>query len=271
MSTISTRFETVAHVAAPSAPQSVSAELSEKLHDLYALSQRSNYVFGSPLGPFYRKAHPLHLPRFVYFGPHTHDESLRLAFYSGFDRTDLRGSFALLHLIERLAINPDIGQGLNLSFFPLVDAAGVFQEETSRDLARANWQNSAEPEVDLLQKDARARGYHGFIRIESSASTDEISVSLRGPAADAITAPGVELISSDDFEPLSVRWEAEAAGENASHGPLTLSDDLPFRAFELTLRIPATWSAALSREAVSSILRRFILRYRTLQAYSHYL
>ncbi|MGC4074392.1 MAG: hypothetical protein QM760_18150 [Nibricoccus sp.] len=268
MSTISTRFETVAHVAA-AAPQSISTELSEKLHDLYALSQRSNYVFGSPLGPFYHKAQHLNLPRFVYFGPYTHDESLRLAFYAGFDHQDLRGTFALLHLVERLAINPDIGQGLNLSFFPLIDSAGLFHGETGRDLARENWVHSSAPEVNLLQKDARARGYHGFVRVLTNTGTEEISVSLRSQFPAAVQAPGVEFISSEDFDPLPVRWEA--ADSVIHEGPLTLNDDLPFSAFELTLRIPASWPAGLYQEAVSSILRRFILRYRTLQAYGQHL
>jgi hypothetical protein len=271
MSTISTRFETVAHAAPSVTPApSASRELSARLNALYALSQRSNYVFGSPLGPFYRRAHHLSLPRFVYFGPHTHDESLRLAFYAGFDHADLRSTFALLHLVERLAINPDIGQGLNLSFFPLLDAAGLAQGETGRDLAASSWVQPAAPELDLLQKDARARGYHGFVRVlTGEAGLDEIAVSLRSQFPAAVQAPGVEFVSSEDFEPLPVRWES--AGAVIADGPLTLSDDPPFSAFELTLRIPAAWSADLYHEAVSSVLRRFILRYRSLQAYGQHL
>ena len=269
MSTISTRFETVAHAAPTTSSPSISEELSERLTSLYALSQRSHYIFGSPLGPLYHKARHLHLPRFVYFGPHTHDESLRLAFFAGFDHRDLNGSFALLHLVERLAIDPDIGQGLNLSFFPLVDAAGVFHGAAARDLVNASWAHSSAPEIDLLQKDARARGYHGFVRIETT-TDDVISARLRGHA-EGSEAAGVELISSEDFDPLGVRWEADAANAEPADGPLTLLDDLPFRAFELTLRIPAAWSAYLHREAVSSILKRFILRYRGLQAYSQHL
>lgn len=269
MSTISTRFETVAHVAPSTPAQSPSQDFSERLNALYALSQRSNYVFGSPLGPFYHKAHHLNLPRFVYFGPHTHDESLRLAFYAGHEHGDLRSTFALFHLVERLAINPDIGQGLNLSFFPLLDVSGLLHGETGRDLAGANWAHSPVPELDLLQKDARSRGYHGFVRVLTATGTDEIAVSLRSQFPSAIQAPGVEFISSEDFDPLPVRWESASSVIN--DGPLTLDDDLPFSAFELTLRIPASWSADLYQEAVSSILRRFILRYRTLQAYGQYL
>ena len=77
MTTVSTRFSTVARTITSAAPKADSPPhaLSEYLSKLYALSQRSNYVFGSPIGPFYHRARHLSLPRFVYFGPHTHDES----------------------------------------------------------------------------------------------------------------------------------------------------------------------------------------------------
>ncbi len=245
--------------------------LEERLSQVYGLSQRSNYVFGSPLGPFYDRGRHLHLPRFVYFGPHTHDESLRLAFLSGFDHNDLRGSLALVHFVERLALEPDLGQGLNLSFFPLVDVVGLQHGTGGRALAWESWAQSGKPEIDVLRQDASIRGYHGFVRIESAAGEDVVTASLRGSTAASAVASGVELISSEDFDPLAVRWEAHASDEDPLHGPLTLADDFPLRPFELTLRIPAAWSTDLYREAVASILKRFILRYRGIQAWAQHL
>jgi hypothetical protein len=204
------------------------------------------------------------LPRFVYFGPHTHDESLRLAIIAGFDHTDLRGSLALTQFIEHLVLTPDLGHGLNLSLFPLIDVIGLHEGIHNRELGTANWAHSNQPEISLLGKDARTRGYHGFVRIETAHGLDDITVHLRGPSE----AAGVELISSEDFEPLPVRWEAEALDAVPSEGPLTLLDDLPFPPFELTLRIPSSWPTDLYRISVSSILKRFVLRYRALQAHS---
>lgn len=266
MSTVSARFSTITHTPTPEpAPEkSPSSDLIERLSSLYALSQRSNHVFGSPVGPFYYRNLHLHLPRFVYFGPDTHDESLRLAFLAGFDHADLRGSFALAQFIEHLVLTPDLGHGLNLSIFPLVDVVGLHHGVNNRQLETENWAHSSQPEISLLGKDARTRGYHGFVRIETARGIDDITVRLRGPTE----ASGVELISSEDFEPLPVRWEADALDLTPSAGPLSLLDDLPFPPFELTLRIPASWQADLFQVSVSSILKRFILRYRGLQAYS---
>jgi hypothetical protein len=274
MSTILSSTENGAASPAVSAsvPALTPAELfNQRLSDVYGLSQRSNYVFGSPLGPFYERGHSLQLPRFVYFGPETHDESLRLAFLSGFDHTDLRGAVALVHFVERLALEPDLGQGLNLSFFPLIDAAGLQHGTRDRGLARASWATAGTPEVAALANDARVRSYHGFVRVETAPGEEVVTCSLRGSTAASALASGVELISSEDFEPLAVRWEAHGGDEIAADGPLTLVDDLPFRPFELTLRIPAVWSADLYREAVASILKRFILRYRSIQAWGQHL
>ncbi|OAM88488.1 hypothetical protein AW736_16775 [Termitidicoccus mucosus] len=269
------RFSTVTNAAAPAIPPAVAPDaraFAEQLSSLYALSHRSDYVFGSPLGPFYHRAHSLHIPRFVYFGPNSHDESLRLAFHAGFESADLRGSLALLHLVEGLSRAPDLGQGLNLSFFPLVDVASLFHGATGRDLSRAAWSHSRAPEIDLLQKDARARGYHGFVRIETGRDFDGIGVRLRDHADEFISTTGVELVNSADFEPLSVRWEADADRDApVLDGPLTIGDDLPFRAFELTLHVPDAWDSATYSEAVATVLKRFILHYRGHHAYGLHL
>lgn len=261
---IALRFESPYVPAAP-VPLSPSIEFNERLTALYALAHRSQYVFASPLGPFYRRARHYHVPRFVYFGPHTSDESLRLAFHAGFDSADLRGTLALLHFVERLAITPDIGQGLNLSFFPLADVTGLLRDESQR-LGKRSWIGSEIPELDLLAGDVRSRAYHGFVRVESVRSGDDVvTVRLRGHSADAL---GLELLSSHDISPWEVRWEAAASDDTPADGPLSLSDDLPFRPFELTIGLPESWSAELHREAAATILKNFIQRYRGFHAYA---
>lgn len=262
------RFESVPP-SVPSGLLSPSIEFNERLTRLYALAQRSRHVFASPLGPFYNEDRYYHLPRFVYFGPHTSDESLRLAFIAGFDSTDLRGTLALMHFVERLALTPDLGQGLNLSFFPLADVTGLLRDDPQL-LAPRTWLSPAVPEIKLLSLDARSSGYQGFVRIETddAADDDVINLRLRGHTAEAL---GVELLNSADLAPWDVRWEAGPIDRPVADGPLSLSDDLPFQPFELTIRLPAAWSTELHREAVATILKNFILRYRGLHAYAQHL
>jgi hypothetical protein len=263
-------FSTAARVLEPPAFVSLPAAFSEQLSNLYQLVQRSNYVFGSPVGPIISDTRRLYLPRFVYFGPHAFDAALRLSFLGGFDHRDLRPTLALLRFIEGLALQPDLGQGLNLSFFPLIDVLGLARGDSSRALVTHNWLRPTVPEIALLEKDARVRSYHGFIRLESGFNEEEVVVRLRSPIPSENFAPSLELISSDDLEPFAVRWESDTNGELAA-GPLSMADDLPLQPFELTVRIPAAWSLDLYAEAAASILKRFVLRYRGFISYAQHL
>jgi hypothetical protein len=256
---------------APAAAVRPAEAFSSHLSALYALSQKNHHIFGSPLGPFHHQGRHSYVPRFVFFGPHASDDSWRLSFQAGYDHRDLRASRALLHLVESLAKNAEAGHGLNLSFFPLVDVAGFYHGTQPRGLAAARWGGSALPEIDLLEKDARLRGYHGFVRVESADAGDEIiTIRVRQPGGFA-ASPDLELISSEETEPFPVRFECEHAESAVTDGPLSVADDLPVRPFELVLRVPALWPDDIYHEAVSFILTRFILRYRAFQAYGQHL
>ncbi len=254
----------------PQPSLSLSAAFGEQLSSLYGLVQRSGHVFGSPLGPFKGQARSLHLPRFVYFGPEASDASVRLAFLAGFDHRDLRGTLSLLHFVEQLALKPDLGQRLNLSVFPLIDVLGLASLAGERGLASRSWVRTDAPELQLLEKDARLSGYHGFIRLETVSGDDAVTARLRSSSHVENPTPGVELINSEDFTPFAVRWETVPTAE-PEDGPLTVSADLPFQPFELTLRLPAAWSPDLHRRATASILKRFVLRYRGFIAYGQHL
>ena len=264
------RYSTVARVLAPPAFDSSPASLAGRLSRVYDFAQRSDYVFGSPVGPFFVGGRNLHLHRFVYFGPNASDASLRLAFLAGWDHRDLRSTLALAAIVEGLAFEPDLGHGLNLSFFPLIDVLGATALSAPRALDRENWVHSRFPELSLLEKDARVRGYHGFVRLESAEGEDLVSVRLRAAAPLENFAPATELISSEDVEPFPIRWQSDPA-RYFSDGPLSISDDLPVPPFELTVRIPSVWPDELYARAASAILKRFVLRHRGFFAYAQHL
>ena len=122
--------------------------------------------------------------------------------------------------------------------------------------------------LDLLERDARQRAYHGFVRVESAHHSDEVAVSIRGILHTENPSPDIEVIGSDDVEPFAVRWEVPGSD---SVGPLSVAEDLGVEPFELTIRIPAAWSVDLYREATASILKRFVQRYRGFVAYGQHL
>ena len=262
----SSRPATVARAHAPTGSLSLSAALGEQLSSLYDLAQRSEHVFGTPLGPFEHGQRSHYVPRFVYFGPHTSEESPRLAFLAGLDSRDLRSTLALLHLVEELARKPDLGQSLHVAFYPLVDVLGHLRQAGDRDLTGHGWAAPTAPEIDLLARDSKLRAYHAFIRVESGPADDAVTVRLRTSGGE----PDLTLFSSADVAPYAVRWEIETGSAPAT-GPLSLAPDLPFRPLDLTLQVPGDWEPEFYREAVASILKRLIVRYRGFLAYGQHL
>ena len=266
-------MKSLATIAARPAPQPAPADdaqpdLRARLSSLYGHAQQSAHVFGSPLGPFFHRAAAFHVPRFAYFGPNTTDASVRLAILSGYSSQSLPGTLALIAFVQRLTLNPEIGHSLNLSFFPIVDVLGTLGDEAGRALGNESWTASGAPELALLEKDARLRAYQGFIRIETT-DDDVITAELRAGHSHNADTTDIELIASDDFEPWPVRFQSAAA--HANRGPLSLSEDLPFAPFELTVAVPRAWPQPFIDEAVAHILKRFIVRYRGLQAYGQHL
>jgi len=233
------------------------------------LVQDSPFMFASPLGPFWLGERSTLLPRFVFFGPHASQESWRLAILAGVSGGDYRSSHALLALAERLYREAETGHGLHLALFPVVDASALYLDEPDRRLGSAHWGRSQAPEIALLEKDCRLKGYDGFIRVETAPEAENLAtLRIRGSAVEALS-PDLELISTEETGPVPIRFEL--ADGPAESGPLSVADDLPLAPFELTLSLPASWPDVIYQNAVGLLLQRFLWRYRAFQAYAQHL
>jgi hypothetical protein len=246
-----------------------SLDLRGRLSRIYTLAQSSDFLFGSPLGPLSGDGELNTLPHFVYFGPQTSDASPRLAVMAGLGRHDLPVARALTTFVEGLALHPELGQGLNLSFFPIVNVLGLLAGAEDRDLSRVSWAGSTFPEIALLARNAQLRSYQGYIRIVTTAD-EEPSAWLRSIVSPFVARSGIEVFNSVDFDPWTVRFEA-LPSDAIHHGPLSLADDLPFAPFEVELALPADWPQARADAVLAELLERLIVRYRSFFAYGQHL
>lgn len=266
---IRTPSQVAGEIAAPERSPAGTTAVHRQLSRLYALSEKSPHVFGSPLGPFVLRGVSYHLPRFVTFGSGSSDDSIRLAFHAGFDGCDHRSASAVATFVERLALEPDLGQGLNLSFFPVVNpsgfAFGIPRNVNAVDLATENWDDSSEPEIAFLRQDAYSRGYHGFIRLESGPG-EQITGTVRSTYRRSDRDASV-FFPPETGATFPVRWTSDHHPDVVSHGPLSIADDYAVSPFEIVLRVPEKWNEELYRAAVNHTLRRFIAHYRGMLAY----
>ncbi len=243
--------------------------ISSQISHLYELAGASDSIFGSPLGPVETAAGTRYLPHFVYFGPYSSLESLRLAVLTGFNSTELAASRALLALVHDLILQPDIGQGINVSFFPVVNVAGLLGGSGERDLLREHWGRSCQPEISLIRDYSKERSYQGFLRIGATSDKDASAV-VRTILSTTAHPTNVELFSSSDFEPWQVSFETLPRA-TVPFGPLTFSGDPSRTPFEVELSLPIGWSQAQSDRALSRVLKRLIVGYRGFQAYGLHL
>lgn len=242
-----------------------SIDLASRVRTLYDLVQNSACVFGSPVGPLHRTGRECYLPRFVYFGPNTSEESIRLAVFAGFGARDRLAAHAVVAFIEGLARGSDIGQSLNISFFPVVNVGALCDGRRGLDLAGEHWARSTRPELALLNQDARRCGYQGFVRVTTT-SDDAPSARVRTVRSTSAQTSDVEVFSSADLHPWAVRFETVAA-DAVDSGPLSLADDLPLAPFEVELALPAEWSQPRADAAIAQLLRSVIVGYRAFLAY----
>lgn len=244
--------------------------LQEPLSALYALAQDSKFVFGSPLGPFSIGGVQAYVPRFVFFGPYASEDSWRLAFLAGLDHRDHRPSRALLSLMIALATDAERAHGLSLTFFPLLDVAGLHLGTGDRDLGSA-WGQDAEPEIELITKDSANQAYHGFIRIETAYGGEEfLRILVRGWGATALESD-LRWIASEGAHPFPVRFEVFPPELSVLDGPLGWPRNSSLAPFELILRVPDSWSDEDYEHSVGLVVEHFVRRYRAYQAYGQHL
>ena len=241
------------------------------LSRLTVLATHSPSVFASPLGPLYHGRELFVLPRHLFFGENTAEEAWRIAIYAGFEGTDMRAGLASLRTLERLILEPKLGESFNLVFHSFVNPSGLADATAAtragHDLLDQSWAGSPAAELQLLERDARAMQYHGAIVLRSDPQVDELRGWLRGfsPGDPFLHGEPVRGTSRAGYLPFKfpIQWEAHPDGPEAKTGPLSLADDLRVRPFELTLLVPTSPSLEWAVQAVSSTLRVFLNNFRT--------
>ncbi len=238
---------------------------------LNVLATHSPNLFASPLGPLYHDRELFVLPRHLFFGENAAEEAWRIGIYAGFSGTDTRAGLASLRALERFALEPKLGNSLNLTFHPFVNPSGLADRTVETrggyKLLEHSWANSPAAELQILERDARSMQYHGLIVVRTDPGVQDLRGWLRGfsPADPFLHGEPVRGTSKAGYLPFKfpIQWESHPEGAKAKTGPLTLADDLRQRPFELTLLVPAKPSLEWAEQAVTNTLRVFLNNFRT--------
>jgi hypothetical protein len=246
-------------------PRDEAARIYTSIGTLYEEASVSDSVFGSPLGPIEGSSGRTFLPQFVYFAPASTVDPVRIGVFSGLSSEDLKGSWALIEWVKALLVRPDIGHGVSVSVFPVVNLTGIQSGAEGAGLQGSDWRGSRIPEVRLISENARIRSYQGFIRIESS--RDSIpKVVVRTAVSRRTHSSQAEIYDSSDFEPWETRFES-LGPKSKLVGPLSLSRELNTGLFEVVISLPGAWRQSSWNASLLPLLGRLVASYRKFFSY----
>ena len=215
------------------------------------------------------------MPRLV-FARTGEEPTIKLAIFAGIHGDEPSGVYALCDLVRSLEALPTLARQYAIDVYPLCNPTGyedgTRHSRSGKDLNREFWRGSAEPEVQLLEREIEQRHYDGMIALHS----DDTSVGLYGFVRGAtLTEHLLKPALTAAAELLPVNYESTIDGFHAVNGIIHSAYDgilssppgtMP-APFEIILESPALAPLALQRAALLFAVTEIIRHYRRLIAY----
>ncbi|MBV9127851.1 MAG: hypothetical protein JO117_07170 [Verrucomicrobia bacterium] len=226
----------------------------------------------SPIGEFHHGPCRYQLPRFVFRGAPGGGDTIRLGLFASIHGDERETALALRDFLLTLADDPAPAQGYELYAYPVCNPSG-YEDRTRHsraglDLNREFWRGSAQPEVQLLERELGMHGFHGLIALHADDTCDGCYAYVRGATlTEALARPALEAASQ--FLPLAQGEMID--GFPARDGVITRCPEgvlsnpadpspspAPFEIiFETPQKAPAQAQSAAAVAALQSILRGY--------------
>jgi hypothetical protein len=260
---------------APATKRSPRRSMEKLLAPLHDAAEKSKRLLTSNIGEFQCGADHYALPRFVFNGPRSGGDPIRLGVFAGIHGDEPAGVLALVRFLGDLASHPDLAAGYRIYAYPVANPTGF--EDNSRharigkDLNREFWRASDQPEVYLLEQELWTHRFHGIISLHSDDTSEGLYGFFHGPD-----------LSKDLLEP--ALWAAERHlhrntrpvidGFRARRGLIDggysgiLAAPVEQRPvpFQLTFETPQLAPVHLQVEADVAALHSILTEYRTVMA-----
>jgi len=245
------------------------------LAPLDEIAARSPSFLRRPFGGFESQGRRYELPRYVHLGPKGGGDMLRLGLFATIHGDEPEGALGLIRLVERLEQCPEIAKGYALFLYPVCNPTGfedaTRHSRTGRDLNRAFWIDSTEPEVQLLETEIWTHAFHGLVTLHSDDTSDGLYGFVNGAVlSENLLEPALREAAGHlprNHRPRIDGFPARSGIINESYqGVLRAVPGLPQPPFEITFETPQ--HAPLHRQvnASAAALETILLEFRYLMA-----
>ena len=258
---------------APPAKRSI----ADLLAPLDRLALTSASLISKPGGRFEIQGQTYDMPRYVFLGPRAGAEPIRLGLFAAVHGDEPEGAVALVEFLALLDRNPEPAAGYCLFAYPVCNPTG-FEDNTrcsrrGHDLNREFWNNSSQPEVQLLQREIYHHAFEGMISLHS----DDTSHGMYGFVSGAtltrhLLQPALraaEQVLPCNYNEIIDGFEARNGIIHSGYqGVLSAPPDVHPRPFEIILETPQAAPRRQQELALVAALQTILAEYRSLVAYA---
>jgi protein MpaA len=251
--------------------------LAEIIDPLDRLAASSTHLVAKHDAKFSHGNQSYELPRYIFFGPKGGDDPIRIGIFAAIHGDEPAGAYALVDLLTVLEAHPELAAGYVLYTYPLTNPTG-FEDNSrcsrrGRDLNREFWNNSNEPEVQLLQAELLSHAFNGIVSLQANEDSDGLYGYAHGAT---LTQNLIEpaLRAAEDILPRNRNniidgfTARNGIIRHGYQGVLGAPSKLRPRPFEIILETPNTAPQFLQEKALVAALLSILTEYRKFIAFA---
>ena len=249
----------------------------DSLASLDDMAARSPSLISNRSGRFTLEEQDYYLPRYLFIGPSSGGDAIRVGLFAGIHGDEPEGVYALIRFLGLLEREPELARGYCLFIYPICNPTG-FEDGTrhsrgGKDLNREFWSGSREPEVRLLESELVAHAFDGIINLH----TDDTSHGFYGFAHGAtltqhLLEPALqaaaEFLPRNSNEVIDGFPAQNGIIRKGYEGIMSAPPKIRPRPFEIVLETPSAAPAYLKEAAFVAALRTILVRYQEFIAYA---
>jgi protein MpaA len=138
----------------------------------------SPYLIADSIGMWHMGEERFWMPRFIFQRTQRMKRRIKVGVFAGIHGDEPEAVLGLVDLVRALNSRPEVGRDYQLFIYPMCNPSGLADGTRSSrsgvDLNRQFWQNSAEPEVRLLEAEIRDQKFEGIISLHTDDTSDGV-------------------------------------------------------------------------------------------------
>jgi protein MpaA len=232
----------------------------------------SPYLIADSIGMWHMGEERFWMPRFIFQRTQRMKRRIKVGLFAGVHGDEPEAVLGLVDLVRALNARPEVGRDYQLFIYPMCNPSGLADgtrcSRSGADLNRQFWQNSAEPEVRLLEAEIRNQEFEGIISLHTDDTSDGVyGFAYYGTETDDLLHEALQTAHHALPRCRSTLIDGFPANNaivrECYAGVLSAAPEQQPRPWEIILETPQREPEHLQRQAFVLAVAMILTRYRT--------